>query len=200
LKRVSAIFFIVVLTAAGCSLYSSLEDISRLKYKIDSVSDFYIAGVPVSEKTRLAEFSSAEVLKMSFAFMQGNLPAKFSLNLEVINPNYTSDRDEGVTVTVKSFPWELFIDNQEMITGNISMPLVIPANIQRKILPVKIEMNLAELFQDRRMNELTELLLNFSGDSNSTSRIELYAQPVLDTSLGELTYPEKLKIVDYTYR
>jgi hypothetical protein len=188
------------MAAAACSLISTLEDIARLKFRIDSASDFYIADVPVSDKTRLAQFSSSEILKMSMAFMSGKLPADFMLNLEVLNPNYTSGSDDGVAITIKSFPWQMFIDGQEIISGNISAPVVIPGNVQKAILSVKITMNLVELFQDRKMNELAELLLKFSRDSNSVSRIELYAQPVLDTYLGEIVYPEKLKIVDYTFR
>lgn len=198
MKRILILIFMIAVVS-GCSIYRSLEDISRLKFKIKSVSDFYVADVPISEKTRLAEFSSSEMLKISFAFMSGNLPARFNLNLEVMNPNYSPDRDEGLNITIKSFPWELFIDNEEIIRGNITAPVEVPANIQKSVLPVNVTMNLVELFQDKRMNEITELMLEFSGDKNSASRIQLYARPVLDTFLGEITYPEKLKIVDYTY-
>jgi hypothetical protein len=184
---------------SGCSLYNSLEDISRLKFKIDSVSDLYIAGVSVSSKSSLAEFTSSDLLKISFAFMSGNLPATFNLNLEVMNPNFSPGRDEGLAITIKSFPWELFIDNKEIIKGNITEPVVIPSNIQKTLLPVNITMNLVEIFQDKKMNEITELMLKFSSDEKSISEIQLYARPVLDTFLGEITYPEKLKIVAYIY-
>lgn len=199
MKRVLIISIIFVFATSGCSVYKSLEDIAKLQFKIDSVSDFYISGVSISEKTKLAELSSSDVLKLSMAFMNGKLPAKFNLNLEVKNPNYDPDREEGTAITVKSFPWELFIDNQKIISGNISRPLVVPGNIKNKIMPVNIKMDLIELFQGQGMNELLELILTFSGDSNSTSRIELFARPVLDTSLGEIAYPNKIKIVDYTY-
>ena len=199
MKRVLIFNIIIMSVISGCSIYKSLEDISKLQFKIDSISDFYVNGVSISEKTKLAEFSSSDILKLSMAFMNRDLPAKFNVNVEVKNPNYNPDIEDGTTITIKSFPWELFIDNQKIISGDISRPIVIPGNIQNKILPVNIKLNLIELFQGQGMNELVELILAFSGDSNSTSRIELFARPVLDTSLGEITYPNKLKIVDYTY-
>jgi len=180
-------------------MYKSIEDISKLQFKIYSVSDFYISSVSISEKTKLADFSSSDILKLSLAFMNGELPAKFNLNVEVKNPNYDPDRGEAESITVKSFPWELYIDSEKIISGNISRPLVVPGNMQNKILTVNIKMDMIELFQGKAMNELVELMLAFSGDSSSTSRIELSAQPVLDTFLGEIVYPEKIKIVDYIY-
>jgi len=199
LKRLVIISIIFILVISGCSIYKSLDDISKLQFKIVSVSDFYISSVSLSEKTKLAQLSSSDILKLSMAFMNKELPAKFNLNVEVYNPNYTPDMEEATTITVKSFPWELFIDHQKIISGNISNPLVVPGNIQKKILPVNIKFDLIELFQGQGMNELVELILAFSGDSNSTSRIELYAQPVLDTFLGEIAYPNQIKIVDFTY-
>ena len=199
MKRVLIFNIIIMSVISGCSIYKSLEDISKLQFKIDSISDFYVSSVSISEKTKLAEFSSSDILKLSMAFMNRDLPAKFNVNVEVKNPNYNPDIEDGTTITIKSFPWELFIDNQKIISGDISRPIVIPGNIQNKILPVNIKLNLIELFQGQGMNELVELILAFSGDSNSTSRIELFARPVLDTSLGEITYPNKLKIVDYIY-
>ena len=141
MKQVMIISIIYAIVIAGCSIYKSLEDISKLQFKIESVSNFYISNISISEKTKLAEFSSSDILKLSMAFMNGALPAEFNLNLEVKNPNYAPDREEGTTITIKSFPWELFIDNQKIISGNISRPLVVPGNIQKKIMPVNIKMD-----------------------------------------------------------
>lgn len=65
---------------------------------------------------------------------------------------------------------------------------------------MQIEMDLLEFFGDGGMNEVIQLALKLGGKEKSSSHIELFVKPVLGTSIGDLNYPERIKIVDYEFR
>ncbi len=194
-KKILLVIFLFTFLS-GCSVYNSLMNISKLKFKLDSVGNFKISNIAVTKKSSLKDFNAIDLLKLTSEVAKGTLPATFTLNVDAYNPNSTSSTNQSSDITLKSFPWRLFIDNKQTISGNISKPVAVPGKGGHSIIPLSISMNLMEFFKNSNLNSILNLVLKLGGEKGSTSHIKIIADPVLGTPIGDIKYPESLTIVD----
>ncbi len=200
MKKLIVSLLFVMLFFQGCSVYKSFVNVSRLKFKLDSVENFTVNGISVDGKSKLADFSTADIFRLSTIFTSGELPVRFNINVAAKNPNDGKGGYTSTDVKIKAFPWELFINGKKTISGDIERPVNIPGVGEATVIPLQIEMDLLEFFGDGGMNEVIQLALKLGGKEKSSSHIELFVKPVLGTSIGDLNYPERIKIVDYEFR
>jgi len=184
---------------SSCSVYQTISNISRLKYKIYSATDYRIAGVVIAEKKSIKDFNSIELLKITSGFINGNLPLTFLLNIEAKNPNDGNGGFARTDLNIASFPWRLFLNEKEIIQGNITEPVFVPGKGESVIIPIKIEFNVAKSFKEKSMDDILLLLLQIGGVHGSTSNLKMVAKPVLGTPFGKLEYPDEITIVDKSF-
>jgi hypothetical protein len=183
----------------SCSVLQTIQNLARLKFKLGTVNQFTFNGVNISNKSKLADFSTMEILSISSAVAKGKLPVSFTLNVNAKNPNDGTGGYPKTNVSLTSFPWRLFIDDKETISGNIGQSLQIPGKGESTVIPLQINMDLVSFFKDRGYESLLNLALNLGGKSGSSSKLTLYAKPVVGTSLGDISYPKELMIVNYKF-
>jgi hypothetical protein len=193
------LFLLLAIPNWSCSVYQTIVNISRLKFKLDQVNNFLVSGIPVSNKTQLKDFSAAEILKISSSFAQGKLPVSFTLNVQAKNPNDGTGGYPKTSATIKSFPWRLLLDEKETISGNIGSPVSVPGTGELTNIPIQLNLDLMTFFKDRGYESLINLALNIGGYKKSASSVVLLAQPTVGTSIGNITYPGELKIVSYQF-
>ena len=198
MKKIIFISVVTLLMLSSCSIYNTITNFSKLKFKLDSVNDYTIAGIPVSEKSQLKDFNALQIIKLSSEFASGKLPVSFKLNVEVKNPN-KAESGSGVEITLKEFPWTLYIDDNETISGSIGSPVLIPGGIETEIIPLEIRLDLMQFFSNKNFDSLLNLALKLSGGESSSSSIKLVASPKLGTPIGDMQYPEPLTIVNHTF-
>jgi len=201
-KTIVGLFLIIAIIAiiASCSALKSLENIMKLKFKINSVSNFEVQDISVQDKAQLADFSSTDILKLLQAFSSQKLFATFILNIDVQNPNARDGSSNNLNLEIVSFPWELFFNGKNLISGNIQEPIKLVGTNYNEKLKIKITLNLFDILNNSNINELLKVALNLGGRNASTNKLSLFAQPVIGTFIGNISYPEKIKIVDYEFR
>ena len=200
LKKIIFLFIILLLLSnLSCSVFQTMNNIGRLKFKLGNVSNFTLSGITITNKSKLADFNALDLLKLTSSFAQENFPVSFTLNVEAVNPNDGTGGYPSTNATLKSFEWRLLLDNKETVTGNIAQPVTVPGTGQAAIIPLQVNMNLISFFKEKGYESLINLALNLGGKGGSASQITLYAKPVISTMLGDLSYPQELKIVDYEF-
>lgn len=188
-----------MLSNLSCSVFQTISNIGRLKFKLGNVTGFSLSGISLSNKSKLSDFNAIDLLKLSSSFTQGNFLVSFTLNVDAVNPNDGTGGYPSTNATLKSFAWRLLLDNKETITGNIASPVTIPGTGQATIIPLQINMDLLSFFKEKGYESLINLALNLGGSQGSSSQITLYAKPVISTVLGDLSYPQEVKIVDFEF-
>jgi hypothetical protein len=183
----------------GCSVLKTIENFSRLKYKIHSSTDYKILGIDVQEKKSLSDFSSFEMLKLTSGFLKGTLLLTFTLNVEAKNPNDGSGGYPSTDLSIESFPWHLLINDKEVLKGNISKPVLVPGKGETTIIPLKIEFDIAKNFKEKNIEDILFLVLQIGGLEKSTSNLKLVTLPVIGTPIGNIEYPNKITVIDKTY-
>lgn len=200
LKLFIPLLLILAIYNISCSVYQTMVNISRLKFKLSNVSDYTLSGVNISNKRSIGDISAIEAVKLSASFINGSMPASFTLNIDALNPNNGTGGYPSTNATIVSFPWRLLIDGKETITGDISNPVTVPGTGQATVIPIRISVDLYKLVSNKDYNGILNLAMNLSGKSTGTpSNIIVYARPTVATPLGNISYPQEVKIVNLEY-
>lgn len=186
----------LVFSGIQCSVYETLTNVSRLKFKVGTVNGFELNGISFSGKSKLADFNALDAIKLTAAFTQGSLPASFILNVEAKNPNDGTGGYRKSDATIQNFKWRLFLDDKETISGELDEPLTIPGTGEISTIPLKINIDLMKFFKDKGYESIVNLALALGGVQGSSSKITLYATPTVSSPFGNITYPGELKLVD----
>lgn len=177
------------------STIDMLKNIQRLKFKLGSVGNFKIAGIPISNKSSLTDFSVVDGLKLVNSFSSGKLPASFTLNVLAKNPNDGTGRSPKTTSTLTSLKWRLFLDSKETINGNISQSIEVPGTGKETTIPIDMSLDLYKFFKEAGYDSMINLALALGGVNGSSSRITLKAVPSIETIFGPISSGE-ITIVD----
>lgn len=199
-KRLSFLLIIFIITGiTGCSVYQTIVNLSRIQFKLGTVGEFTLNGVNLSNKTKMADFSTLEILKISQAVTSGTLPVSFVLNVQAKNPNNGTGGYPNTNATLENFPWRLLIDNKETISGGLKNPVTVPGTGEITNIPLLLNLDLIKFFQNKSYEDLINLALAIGGSKGSSSSLTLYAQPTVSTSIGPIKYPSELKIVNLQF-
>ena len=199
MKKLYIYVFLLVFTVGGCSVYKSLVNLSRLQFKLGNVNGFALNGVNLSNKSKLSDFSSIEMLRISQAVASGSLPVSFVLNVEAKNPNDGSGGYPNTNATITNFPWRLMINDKETISGGLKNSVTIPGTGEVSTIPIEMSLDLVKFFQNKGYEDLINLALAIGGNQGSSSKLTLYARPTVSTSIGPIQYPEELRIVSVSF-
>lgn len=195
-QRLTKFAFVLLILFGGCGVLQTFENFSRLKFKINSAVDYKIAGVLVEGKKSLKDFRTSDALKISGSALKGQLPISFILNIEAQNPNDGSGGYPATDLTLQSFPWRLFINDNETISGNIEKPIVVPGKGGSSIIPIRIEFDLAENMKNKNFDDILALALNLAGIQKSASNLKLLVQPVIGTPIGNVKFPNEITVIE----
>ncbi|MGE5437777.1 MAG: hypothetical protein ACM3O3_11160 [Syntrophothermus sp.] len=197
--RIFVLLLLFAFTNISCSIFQTIANISRLKFKLGTVNNFRIADIPVSNKSRLSDFTAADILKVTSAIARGNLPVTFALNINAKNPNDGTGGYPSTNVQLASFPWRLLINDKETIQGNISAPISVPGTGQETVFPLTMSLDLIKFFGNGNYQDLLNLALSIGGVGGSSSKLTMFAQPTISSSIGNIKYPSEIKIVNMSY-
>lgn len=193
---------LLILSVIGfvqCSLLQTMVNFSRLQFKLGEVNGFRVNNVDISSKSSLSDLSPTEMFSLTSVITQGKLPVSFVLNVNAKNPNDGTGGYASTDATLKGFRWRLFIDDKETITGDIDSPISVPGTGEVTNIPLRIEFDLLQFFKGEGLEKIANLVLSIGGRQGNSSRISLYATPIVSTPLGDIKYPGELKIVDKNF-
>ncbi len=199
MKKIYLYLFVFIFTFGGCSVYQTLVNLSRLQFKLGEVNGFSLNGVNLSGKSKLSDFNSIDILKISQAVTSGKLPVSFVLNVQARNPNDGTGGYPNTSATVTNFPWRLYINDKETISGDLRNAVTVPGTGEISVIPLQINLDLLKFFQNKGYEDLINLALAIGGNKGSSSSLTLYAQPTVSTSLGPIKYPDELRIVSLQF-
>ncbi|MBN1446515.1 MAG: hypothetical protein JXA28_01190 [Bacteroidetes bacterium] len=200
----SGVLLLSLLLFTSCSglqrIPWDLTNLSRCKFKLDSVNNFQLMGIQLANKNSVSDFGIADGVKLAAAFARDEFPASFTLNVAAMNPNDGTGGTPQAAATLTSFAWTLIIDNTLTINGDISDPITIPGTGQTSIIPLQMNLDLAKFFKEKGYESVVNLAMAIGGVNGSPSRITLRAKPRLSTKFGDITYPGMIDIVDKEFR
>jgi len=200
-KTMIPIVLLLALCASSCSVLKELgqaiPNLTRCSFKLQGVSDFQLAGISLKGKTSLGFVDAAKAVAV---FTRGELPASFTLNVGVQNPNDGTGGTSKTTAVMTGFAWNLRLDDTPTVSGDIPEPITIPAAGQETVIPLRMNLDLVKFFKDKGYDKILNLALALGGAQGSASRVTLRATPTIKTDFGPITYPGEIDIIDKEFR
>lgn len=193
------IALIFSLTQFSCSVLKQMENISRLKFKLDSIGSFTVMGVNISNKSSVRDFSVLDAAQFLNGITRGTFPVSFNLNINALNPNDGGGYPRQ-DLDIVDFKWRLFLDDKETISGNLSSPISVPGKGEATTFPITINLDLYKFFSDRGYDGLLDLALKLGGLGGNAHRVTLKARPTVKSIFGNITYPDEIDIIDREFR
>ena len=180
----------------GCAQLGALADLKRLQFKLDNVANFRLSGIDVSRAASKGDIGFGDIANLTASVLQKKLPASFTLNVAVRNPNDGSGGRGATSLFLRKIAWTLSIDDRTTITGVTDQRLQIPGTGQTVILPLTMELDLYKFFGDRGLDNMINLALAIGGKSGSSSRLKLNARVTVEVPpVAPIEYPGYITIV-----
>lgn len=178
----------------GCSTIDAISNIQRLQFKLGSINNFSLAGINLTNKNSIGDFSVTDILALTEGFANNNLPAKFTLNVLARNPN-TPGGSQNTTSAVTRMDWKLLIDSKQTISGIMDSKITVPGTGQTATIPINMTLNLMDFFNSLGYEGVVKLALALGGVSGSPARVTLKAIPAMEVL--EFSSPgDEVTIVD----
>jgi len=192
--------FLLIFTACQTikDVTHSLSSFSSLRFKIENVTEFQIAGVPIVTKQSLSDFSPIDAVKIGQEVAKNKLPASFVINIAVKNPNTGTQGTKPIPVKLKQFDWTLFIDGIKTISGKLAKEYEYPASGELGHLPLMVTLDLFEFFGNRGYEGILNLALSIGGLKQNPSKIVIEAIPTFSTPFGNFQ-PPKVRITSDSF-
>lgn len=160
----------------------SYVNVVKCDFRMKSVTDTRLSGIDIQNKRSFSDLSFLQVGNLTKAYLSGNIPLEFVLNIEGKNPNTTQ-------ATMASFDWILLIDDIQMVSGTNEREYYIPANDGTEVIPLKISVNLLEVINNETKDALLNFGFNLADAGNKPTRIGLKLKPTLNVGGVPITYP-----------
>jgi hypothetical protein len=152
-----------------------------------SVTDTKLAGVNIHGIKNYTDLNFAQIGKLTAAYLSGNVPLSFNLNLEAKNPN-------PAEAVLAKFDWILLIDDIQTATGTNNQEYQIPGNAGTQIIPVSISVNLLDLLTDETKNSILNFGFNLADSGNKPTRIGFKIKPTINLNNIPITYPGYIEL------
>lgn len=183
----------------GCSILQNLSSMKDVQFRIGSVSRVSIGGVAVIGKSKITDFSVGETIALANSVAGKSLPLSLTVNLEARNPN-ESVKGNGIAMgglaTLTSLEWRLLIDDVPTISGIVQGPIALPAGGEIVSIPISTEFNLFSFFEERGYAGMAKLAFALANPGTTQVKVTLDAKPVIETVVGNMTYPGRIIIVE----
>jgi len=176
------LFAVVLLGSSSCKTLMSYTNILKCDFRMQSLKNPSLAGIDVQRIKSFSDLNLMQAGKITTAYLGGNVPLAFQLNLEGKNPNPSEAR-------MAQFDWILKIDDIQMATGTNQSEYTIPANDGTKLIPLYISVNLLDVLNNETKNTLFNFGLNLADASDKPTRVSVQIKPTVYVSGIPITYP-----------
>lgn len=194
---------VLIMVFQGCSLLQNLSSMKQVQFRIGSLSGISIGGVSVMGKQKVTDFSVGETMSLAGKVAGRSLPLSLTVNVEARNPNETV-QGNGISMsgiaTLQSMEWRLLIDDVPTLSGIIQGPITLPAGGEIVTIPITTEFNLFSVFEERGYAGMAKLAFALANPGSSQVSVILDAKPVIETFLGNMTYPERITIIEKEFK
>ncbi len=165
----------------------SYVNVVKCDFRMKTVTDTQLANIDVQNIRSFSDLNFFQVGNLTKAYLSGNVPLEFLLNIESKNPNTAS-------ATMASFDWILLIDDIQMVSGTNEQEYQIPANGGTQVIPLKISVNLLEVLNNETKDALLNFGFNLADAGNKPTRVGLKLKPTINVGGIPITYPGYIEL------
>ena len=182
MKYAHLFFLVLFFASTSCKTLMSYTNILKCDFRMKSMTNTKLAGMEIQNIKGLSDLNFIQAGNLTRAYLTGNMPLEFQLNIEGKNPN-------PAEAALARFDWILLIDDIQMATGTNEREYHIPANDGTQIIPLSISVNLLDLLTNESKNSLLNFGFNLADAGNKPTRVDLKIKPTIYLNSIPISYP-----------
>jgi len=183
----AVIIIVSIFILSSCAQLTEMVNLSKCEFKLNTIENLTLVGINIQQIKGVSDLSWGDAAKVTAAALSNNFPMSFTLNIEVKNPNKSN-------AALNSLEWILFIDDIQMVNGNVSNRVEIPANGGTSILPININFDLKQALSGQSGKNVLNFGFNLAGVGNRPTRIMVKAKPTIMVGSIPVQYPGYITI------
>lgn len=179
----------MMLTLSSCDVMNQMSQVQQFalcEFDINGVDNVRIAGIELDENMDRDDLNTAQLMQLTAAIFKKEMIVDFDVLLKINNPN-------NKTAAMNRMDYELFIDNKQILTGQMNQPVNVPPNTSARV-PMPIQLDLFKVLNNETQNSLVNLAFKLTGDKSDPAEILLKVKPYIKVGGRELAYPGFLNI------
>lgn len=184
--KIAVLLIILGSLLSSCQMLNQMAALSKCDFKYKSVSDVRVAGINVDDKKNIKDFSVFDATKLLTAVANNQFPLNLKLNIDIKNPNQATAGLEGGE-------WIFFIDSKEMLRGNVTQQLQIPAG-GTTTMPMDIQINLKQVLKKESRETIANFGLNLASPEGKPTRVSLWIKPKIVVKGVTIPYNNYIKL------
>lgn len=176
--------------SSGCDILEQAQkmmNFTNCQFKVQSVDNVQLAGINVQNIKSLNDLNVLDAAKVMAMVATNSFPLTFNLNLQAKNPNTSA-------AGMNQLQWILFIDNIQMVSGNLNKAVTIPANNGVANVPLAISVDLKQVLKGKTADAIMNFGLNLAGAGNKPTRVTMKLKPTIMVGSYPLKYPDYITI------
>jgi hypothetical protein len=179
------------LTLSGCTTLmnqlKAMANLSKCEFRLVSVDQVTLVGIPLQGKLKPSDIGPMGLLKLHSALSSGNLPLRFTLNVEAKNPN---DSPAGMS----RMEWILFMDGTRLTAGVLEKQVEIAPNGGFGNFPMVMDLDLNQILSGKALDSMINLGLNIAGEGSKPTRVTLQVKPSILVAGQRVDYPDYVTV------
>ncbi len=186
----STFTLIFMFMTSGCDILNQAQkmlNFANCQFKVQNVTNVNLVGINVQNIKSVNDLSILDAAKIMAAVAANSFPLTFNLNIQAKNPNTTA-------AGMNQMQWILFIDNIQMVSGNLNQQVNIPANQGIATIPLNISVDLKQVLKGKSADAIANFGLNLAGAGNKPTRITMKLKPTIMIGSYPMKYPDYITI------
>lgn len=163
-----------------------MANLTKCEFRLGSVANLKLAGINVQNAKAIKDLSLIDAQRLLTSVATNSFPLTFTLNVDTRNPNTTS-------AGMSQMEWILFIDDIQMLSGNVNQQVTIPAN-GIKSIPINISVDLKKVLKGKTADAIINFGLNMAGTGNKPTRMAMKLKPTIMIGSYPISYPGYLTV------
>ncbi|MBN1251675.1 MAG: LEA type 2 family protein [Bacteroidales bacterium] len=180
-KLFIAFLFVAIISFQSCDVIQQMITFTKCEFKMKSLTNTKLVGINIQNKKSFSDLNMLDAANATKSLLSGKLPLTFQLNIETRNPNQTA-------ASMQKMEWKLYIDDILITTGKVDKLVTIPAGGVEN-LPIQIDLDLKELFNNKTKTALLNFGFNLTDSGNYPTRVRLDIKPTITVSGIAIEYP-----------
>jgi hypothetical protein len=182
MRNLRILFVLLLFVGASCKTLMTYTNVLKCDFRMKTLTNTKLAGISIQNLKSFSDLNFLNAGMLSKAYLSGNVPLSFQLNIEGKNPNTTAAK-------IAKFDWILLIDDVQMVSGTNEQEYQIPANGGTQLIPLNISVNLLEVLNNETKNSLLNFAFNLADAGNKPTRVDLKIKPTIYVNSIPITYP-----------
>lgn len=188
-KPILLLALLLAIATPSCDVLEQTAQVQRLSlctFDVTGVDNIRLAGVNLRQGMSYSDLNAAQVMSLTGALFNRNLPLEFNLNVKVDNPN-------DKPAAMNRMEYNILLDGMQLVAGAVDDRYEVPAGASTTI-PMRLQLELFEALSGESGDALVNLAFKLTGNESNPSELLFRVKPYIRVGGRELAYPGYLNV------